>query len=175
MPLAEWQDTKATLHRFCQVVGKIRLTASVRRNHWWNLPFHLTGRGITTRPMDQPATQPGFAIDLDFVDQQLRIHTLDATPTPPSARLSCGDPCPERGASDSHPSGAVPGHLHRRQRPRSLQPGLEGHCQPQQRRLRNPRLRNPIGPLDSYRGRYVFHRHNLEHEDMQMMGNFQVT
>jgi Family of unknown function (DUF5996) len=83
MPLAEWQDTKATLHRFCQVVGKIRLTVSVRRNHWWNLPFHLTGRGITTRPMDQPGTQPGFAIDLDFVDQQLRIHTLDATPTRP--------------------------------------------------------------------------------------------
>ena len=77
MPLAEWQDTKATLHRFCQVVGKIRLAVSVRRNHWWNLPFHLTGRGITTRPMDQPGTQPGFAIDLDFVDQQLRIHTLD--------------------------------------------------------------------------------------------------
>jgi hypothetical protein len=94
MPLAEWQDTKATLHRFCQVVGKIRLTVSVRRNHWWNLPFHLTGRGITTRPMDPPGTQPGFAIDLDFVDQQLRIHTLDATPTPPSARLSCGRSVP---------------------------------------------------------------------------------
>jgi len=32
MPLAEWQDTKSTLHRFAQVVGKIRLAASVRRN-----------------------------------------------------------------------------------------------------------------------------------------------
>ena len=29
--------------------------------------------------------------------------------------------------------------------------------------------------FDGYRGRYVFHCHNLEHEDMQMMGNFQVT
>jgi spore coat protein A len=26
-----------------------------------------------------------------------------------------------------------------------------------------------------YRGRYVFHCHNLEHEDMMMMGNFEVT
>lgn len=26
----------------------------------------------------------------------------------------------------------------------------------------------------SYRGRYVFHCHNLEHEDMSMMGNFEV-
>jgi Multicopper oxidase len=29
--------------------------------------------------------------------------------------------------------------------------------------------------FDGYRGKYVFHCHNLEHEDMQMMGNFQVT
>jgi spore coat protein A, manganese oxidase len=29
--------------------------------------------------------------------------------------------------------------------------------------------------FDGYKGRYVFHCHNLEHEDMQMMGNFQVT
>jgi hypothetical protein len=48
MPLGEWQDTKATLHRFAQVVGKIRLAASVRRNHWWNVPFHLTGRVTCT-------------------------------------------------------------------------------------------------------------------------------
>jgi hypothetical protein len=77
MPLAEWQDTKATLHRFCQVVGKLRLAASVRRNHWWNLPFHLTGRGITTRPMGQADGNPIFTIDFDFVDHQLRISTLD--------------------------------------------------------------------------------------------------
>jgi Family of unknown function (DUF5996) len=77
MPLAEWQDTKATLHRFCQVVGKLRLAASVRRNHWWNVPFHLTGRGITTRPMGRAGSHPGFTIDFDFVDHQLRVHTLD--------------------------------------------------------------------------------------------------
>jgi hypothetical protein len=77
MPLAEWQDTKATLHRFCQVVGKLRLAASVRRNHWWNVPFHLTGRGITTLPMSRAGSHPGFTIDFDFVDHQLRVHTLD--------------------------------------------------------------------------------------------------
>jgi Family of unknown function (DUF5996) len=77
MPLGQWRDTKETLHRFCQVVGKIRLAASVRRNHWWNVPFHLTGRGITTRPMRQIDGNLVFAIDFDFVDHQLRIHTLD--------------------------------------------------------------------------------------------------
>ncbi|RJQ87893.1 multicopper oxidase family protein [Amycolatopsis panacis] len=29
--------------------------------------------------------------------------------------------------------------------------------------------------FDGYRGKYVFHCHNLEHEDMAMMGNFVVT
>ena len=65
IPLVEWRDTKETLHRFVQIVGKIRLAASVRRNHWWNLPFHVTGRGITTRPMGQVGGNPIFTIDFD--------------------------------------------------------------------------------------------------------------
>lgn len=77
MPLAEWQDTKDTLHRFAQVVGKIRLAASVRRNHWWNVAFHLTGRGITTRPMGGADGNPIFTIDFDFVDHRLVVSTAD--------------------------------------------------------------------------------------------------
>ncbi|MFH8569409.1 DUF5996 family protein [Streptomyces sp. NPDC017993] len=77
IPLAEWQDTKETLHRFAQIVGKIRLAASPRRNHWWNVPFHLTGRGITTRPMGQVDGNPAFTIDFDFVDHKLAVTTLD--------------------------------------------------------------------------------------------------
>jgi hypothetical protein len=74
IPYAAWADTRATLHRFLQVVGKIRLASSPRRNHWWNVPFHLTGRGITTRPM---GTDPLFAIDFDFLDHRLIISALD--------------------------------------------------------------------------------------------------
>jgi spore coat protein A len=29
--------------------------------------------------------------------------------------------------------------------------------------------------FDGYRGKYVFHCHNLEHEDMMMMANFEVA
>jgi len=79
IPLAEWRDTKETLHRFCQVIGKIRLAASVRRNRWWNIPFHLTGRGITTRPMGQIDGNPIFTIDFDFVDHQLYVQAVDGT------------------------------------------------------------------------------------------------
>jgi hypothetical protein len=79
LPLAEWQDTKETLHRFAQIVGKIRLAASPRRNHWWNVPFHLTGRGITTRPMGQADGNPVFTIDFDFVDHHLVLTTLEGS------------------------------------------------------------------------------------------------
>jgi hypothetical protein len=77
IPLAEWRDTKETLHRYCQVVGKVRLAASARRNHWWNVPFHLTGRGLTSRPMGQADGNPVFSIDFDFADHQVRVDTAN--------------------------------------------------------------------------------------------------
>jgi Family of unknown function (DUF5996) len=69
-----WPETLATLHRFAQLVGKIRLATSARRNHWWNVAFHLTGRGLTTRPM---GVDPIFTIDFDFVDHRLEATTAD--------------------------------------------------------------------------------------------------
>ena len=77
IPLAAWADTKATLHRFEQIVGKVRLGASVRRNHWWHVPFHVTGRGITTRPMGGLDDNPVFAIDFDFVGHRLTVDVID--------------------------------------------------------------------------------------------------
>lgn len=76
MPLDAWVDTKATLHRFAQIVGKIRLAAAPRRNHWWGVPFHLTGRGITTRPMGLADGNPIFTIDFDFVAHQLLVSSI---------------------------------------------------------------------------------------------------
>ncbi len=72
MPLEGWRDTKETLHRWAQIVGKIRLDQSPHRNHWWNVPLHLTGRGTTTRPMGR---DPVFAIDFDFVDHRLVVNS----------------------------------------------------------------------------------------------------
>ncbi|MET8245054.1 DUF5996 family protein [Streptomyces sp. NPDC005202] len=77
IPLSEWKDSKETLHRFTQIVGKVRLANSMRRNHWWNVPFHLTGRGITTRPMGGTHGNPVFTIDFDFVDHRLTAYSLE--------------------------------------------------------------------------------------------------
>ena len=78
LPYDAWKDTYATLHMWTQVVGKIRLAASSRHNHWWNVPFHLTGRGITTRPMGRAEGDP-FTIDFDFVSHRLVVASLDGT------------------------------------------------------------------------------------------------
>ncbi|MFG1942502.1 DUF5996 family protein [Nonomuraea sp. NPDC048826] len=77
MPLAAWQDTKATLHRFTQIIGKLRLAGGIRRNHWWHVPFHLTGRGITTRPIGRADGGPVFTVDFDFVAHRLIVATID--------------------------------------------------------------------------------------------------
>src|SRR6478735_7608415 len=76
MPLEDWIGTKETVHRFTQIVGKVRLAGSPRRNHWWNVPFHLTGRGLTTRPMGPGRSGDTFTVDFDFVAHRLVVRTL---------------------------------------------------------------------------------------------------
>jgi hypothetical protein len=73
---ADWTPTRETLHRFVQILGKIRLAASPRRNHWWNVPLHVTGRGLTTRPMTLDGARV-FAIDLDLLDHRMDLVTAD--------------------------------------------------------------------------------------------------
>ncbi|TCK24544.1 DUF5996 family protein [Pseudonocardia endophytica] len=76
LPYDSWTPTRETLHRFAQIVGKVRLAASHRRNHWWNVPLHLTGRGLTTRPMSAGDGRI-FTIDLDLLDHRLDLTTAD--------------------------------------------------------------------------------------------------
>lgn len=69
LPYASWKETKETLHRFVQIVGKIRLASSFHRNHWWNVPFYVTARGITTSLMHRD--DQVFQIDLDYLAHEL--------------------------------------------------------------------------------------------------------
>jgi hypothetical protein len=91
IPYASWNPTKETIHRFAQIVGKVRLASSQRRNHWWNVPYHLTGRGITTRPMGLTDNGEFFCVDFDFVDHLLKItHASGASLSFPLQGLSVG-------------------------------------------------------------------------------------
>ncbi|HET9949868.1 MAG TPA: DUF5996 family protein [Longimicrobiales bacterium] len=75
LPLDEWRDTYATLHRMTQVVGKIRLACAPPINHWWHVPLYLSARGLTTSAMPHGART--FQIDFDFVDHLLVIQVSD--------------------------------------------------------------------------------------------------
>ena len=77
LPLAEWQDTYATLHMWTQIIGKIRLALTPLINHWWNVPLYVTARGLTTLPM--PCGRRIYQIDFDFVDHQLVASRDDGT------------------------------------------------------------------------------------------------
>ncbi|HEY9385717.1 MAG TPA: DUF5996 family protein [Nitrososphaeraceae archaeon] len=78
MPLAEWKDTYETLHRWIQIVGKIRLTHTLFMNHWWNATLYVTPRGLTTSTMTYKGRY--FQIDLDFIAHLLLIQTTDSSP-----------------------------------------------------------------------------------------------
>jgi hypothetical protein len=71
----EWRDTQATLHRWTQIVGKIRLVQTPWVNHSWHVPLYVTARGLTTSPI--PHDSRIFEIEFDFVDHELRIKTIE--------------------------------------------------------------------------------------------------
>lgn len=59
----QWKDTAETLHMCMQIVGKTRLSLTPIQNHWWNVPFYLTARGLGTSPMPTP---DGNLLDVEF-------------------------------------------------------------------------------------------------------------
>lgn len=73
LPLDGWRPTYETLHLWMQVVGKICLALTPRTNHFWNIAFRVTARGIETPPLlagDLP-----LAITFDFRTHQLVIES----------------------------------------------------------------------------------------------------
>jgi hypothetical protein len=75
LPLDEWKQTYATLHRWTQIVGKVRLSRLPWVNHSWHVTLYVTARGLTTAPI--PYGTKSFQIDFDFLDHQLPIRTSD--------------------------------------------------------------------------------------------------
>ncbi len=73
LPLSEWKDTYETLHRWTQIVGKIRLALAPFENHWWNTTLYINSRGLTTSAM--PYDNTLLQIDFDFIDHNLLIYT----------------------------------------------------------------------------------------------------
>src|SRR5205814_7816201 len=70
---SDWEDTRATLHLWTQMVGKTRLALSPMENHWWQVALYVTARGIWTSPM--PFGNHTLDIEFDFIDHKLVART----------------------------------------------------------------------------------------------------
>lgn len=86
LPFADWRPTKETLHRWCQIVGKVRLDLVPFRNHWWHVPLYVSTRGLTTGSM--PANGRRVSVDMDFVGHRVTAH--DSLGTERTFRLEDG-------------------------------------------------------------------------------------
>jgi hypothetical protein len=75
LPLGEWENSKETLHRYAQIVGKVRLACCAPANHWWNVTLYLSSRGLSSGP--NPYGGLAFAIDFDFVAHELKVSTSE--------------------------------------------------------------------------------------------------
>jgi hypothetical protein len=75
LSLDAWRDTYATLHMWTQVVGKLCLAMTPLVNHFWNVAFHVTSRGLMTQSL--LAGERTLTITFDFVAHQLVFHSSD--------------------------------------------------------------------------------------------------
>ena len=70
-----WRETHATLHRWLQVVGKLRVACAPWVNHSWHVSLAVTARGLSTLTIPHGAR--AFQVDLDFIAHELRVVTTD--------------------------------------------------------------------------------------------------
>jgi hypothetical protein len=75
----DWTQTREALHLFTQVVGKVKLTKTPLVNHWWNVTFLLSPRGLSSGAISDGTRI--FQMDFDFIDSQLQIISVDGRRT----------------------------------------------------------------------------------------------
>jgi hypothetical protein len=85
LPYADWRPTKETLHRFAQIVGKVRMALVPPRNHWWHVTLYVSAHGLTTGRM--PYGDTWVEIEFDFVVHQVVVRTSEGR----TARIALRD------------------------------------------------------------------------------------
>jgi len=73
LPLAAWNDTCETLHRWTQIAGKVRLKQTPLINHWWNVTFFVNSRGLVAPA--NPYAGGTFDIVFDLTGHHLHLLT----------------------------------------------------------------------------------------------------
>ncbi|MCO8273875.1 DUF5996 family protein [Actinoplanes sp. TRM 88003] len=71
--VADWTETRDTLHMWTQIVGKIRMAYAPPVNHWWHVTLYPTARGLSTSSV--PYADGVLDMEFDFVQHRLHIRT----------------------------------------------------------------------------------------------------
>jgi len=71
----DWTATRDTLHMWVQIVGKIRMVHMPLLNHWWQVTFYVSPRGLATGSV--PYRNALFDMEFDFVRHRLTIRHSD--------------------------------------------------------------------------------------------------
>ncbi len=69
------EQKKMTLHLFLQIMGKIRLKSTPRKNHWWYVTQYVSTKGITTGPIPYNEGMDKFDITINVPRHQLEVST----------------------------------------------------------------------------------------------------
>jgi len=76
LPLPLWRDTCATLHMWTQIVGKVCLALTPKVNHYWNIAFQVSSRGLRT-PAMPCGGQRTLNMTFDFISHELIAKCSD--------------------------------------------------------------------------------------------------
>jgi hypothetical protein len=74
LPYDAWRDTKATLHMFTQVLGKVRLALAPVEPEWQHAALYVTPSGITTGPVPAAAS---FEAAVDLVGHRFMARSTN--------------------------------------------------------------------------------------------------
>jgi hypothetical protein len=68
-----WPATRATLHMWTQIIGKVRLALSPWQNHYWHSTLYVSPRGLTTSAI--PYGEGIFQLEFDFLEHRLQLES----------------------------------------------------------------------------------------------------
>ncbi len=70
----EWKLTRVTLHLILQIIGKIRLKTTPRKNHWWYCTLYVSTKGFSTHSIPMPDGINTFEIVYNIHKRAVQLH-----------------------------------------------------------------------------------------------------
>lgn len=67
------EQKKLTLHLFFQILGKIRMCFTPRKNHWWYITLYVYDKGFTTGSIPINDGFDSFSLNLNILQSKLEI------------------------------------------------------------------------------------------------------